>query len=72
MFLVLAILSSPIPTITPEVREKTLDLLKIKDLDDFVPFKKVIDSIGGAGGSASLALQSGDSPPPLQTCEMLK
>ena len=40
-FLVLAILSSPI--ITPEVRAKSLDLLKIKDPDDFVPFKEVID-----------------------------
>ena len=26
--------------------------------------KETFDSIGGAGGSASLALQSGDSPPP--------
>jgi len=40
-FLVLAILSSPF--ITPEVRGKALGLLKIKDPDDFVPFKDVID-----------------------------
>lgn len=40
-FLVLAILS--LPTITPEVREKALDLLKIKDPDDFVPFKEPIN-----------------------------
>lgn len=38
---VLGILS--LPTVAPEVREKALDLLKIKDPDDFVPLRKYID-----------------------------
>lgn len=39
-FLVLAILS--LPTNTPEAREKALELLEIKDPDDFIMFKEII------------------------------
>jgi hypothetical protein len=40
-FLVLAILSSSI--ISPEVREKVINILKVKDPDDFIPFKDMIN-----------------------------
>jgi len=39
-FLVLAILS--LPTINPEARKRALDLLNIKDPNDFVPYKELI------------------------------
>ena len=40
-FLILAILSST--TITSEVRKKAIELLEIKDPEDFIPFEKLID-----------------------------